>query len=57
MANSFHLGQEQSLGMFFSGSVPSRAVINKQRNGMESRNSMSVHKCVDQGGGKVECWR
>lgn len=57
LASSFQFGVGAEPGRVVSGSLPSRAGINTQRNGMERKNTMSVRKCIKQGGGKVEGWR
>lgn len=40
-----------------SGLSSSGVGINEQRNGVERGNSTTVHKCIKEGGDKVDIWR
>lgn len=48
LANSLYFGVGAEPGDVVSGSLPSRAGIRKQRNSMESRNGIFLHKCIKQ---------
>lgn len=51
----FGVGAEP--GPVVSGLSSSGVGINEQRSGVERGNSATVHKCVKEGGDKVDIWR